>query len=138
MINHKTLAVISNVLNQIQQKNNGIIPYQILINLIKIHGNNLSALPLYILNERKFEVKPGVIVSFKSKINDNSTILKDISFDSITGVKFSYKDTPYDSMKFTSGINQVIFGENGVEILDADNHSIKMTGEGAFTEHHDL
>lgn len=117
---------------------NGVLPYNKLAALIKQYGNSLQELPLSVLNNRKFEVKPGVIVHFKSH-TDNSVMLKNISFDN-TGVKFSYQNTPYSNMEFKSGINQVIFGESDVEILDPANNFIAVAGAVAgFTdsEHHD-
>lgn len=110
---------------------NGVLPYSKLSALLNQYGTSLQELPLSVLHDRKFEVKPGVILHFKSDSNQ-SAIIKKISFNDIEGFQFSYQNTDYCNMKFKSGINQVIFGENGVEILDSDNHFLEIAGQDPF------
>lgn len=119
---------------------NGVLPYHKLTALVKQYGNNLQELPLSVLNDRKFEVKPGVIVHFQNN-SKNPEMLKDIRFDDATGVKFAYQSIHYGNMDFISGTNQVIFKEHGIEVVDAHNNHIELTitGTESFcTEHNDL
>jgi hypothetical protein len=127
------LQKVQTVLTAIQKQNNGVIPYDILVNLVNKFGSSLEELPLYILNDKKFEVKPGVIVHFRSNA-DNSVKLTDIHFNN-HNVEFSYKEIHYGDMTFSSGTNQLIFGDNGIELVDEQNHYIDLThlaGEEGF------
>lgn len=127
------LQKVQTVLSAIQKQNKGIIPYKILVSLVDKFGTSLEELPLYILNDKKFEVEPGTIIHFKSNA-DNSVILKDIHFNH-HNVEFSYQNLHYSDIKFSSGTNQLIFGENGIELVDEQNHCTDLThlaGEEGF------
>lgn len=134
MGNPNLYAAINKILDKLAV--NGVLHHDKLTTLVSQFGNKLEELPLSVLNGRKFEVKPGVVVHFQNNAK-NPLMLKDIHFNN-NNVEFSYKDTHYSHMQFSSGTNQVIFEDNGIKLLDPNNHPIEMSGEGAFTEHHDL